>query len=55
LGLEERPDFRMGEVLRSSSSEDQEADMGSLSGEMRGREEVIGAAASSPTVTLLSG
>ena len=33
LGLEERPRLRMGEVLRSSSSEDQEADMGSLSGE----------------------
>jgi hypothetical protein len=44
----------MGEVLRSSSSEDQEADIGSLSGEMRGGEEVIDAAASSPTVTLLS-
>jgi hypothetical protein len=55
LGLEERPGFRMGEVLRSSSSEDQEADMGSLSGKMRGGEEVIDAAASSPTVTLSSG
>jgi hypothetical protein len=55
LGLEERPDFRMGEVLRSSSSEDQEADMGSLSGEMQGGEEVIDAAASPPTVSWLSG
>ena len=55
LGLEERSGFRMGEVLRSSSSEDQEADMGSLSGKMRGGEEVIDAAASSPTVTWWSG
>lgn len=55
LGLEERPDFRMGEVLRSSSSEDQEADMGSLSGEFWGREEAVDAGASSPTVKLLSG
>ena len=53
LGLEERSCFRMGEVLRSSSSEDQEADMGSLSGELRGGEEAIDAAASSPTVTWL--
>jgi hypothetical protein len=45
----------MGEVLRSSSSEDQEADMGSLSGEMQGGEEVIDAAASPPTVSWLSG
>jgi hypothetical protein len=55
VGLEEKPGLSMGEVLRSSSSEDQEADMGSLSGELRGGEEVIDAAASSPTVTLLSG
>ena len=55
LGLEERSCFRMGEVLRLSSSEDQEADMGSLSGELRGGEEVIDAAASPPTVSWLSG
>ena len=55
VGLEEKPGLSMGEVLRSSSSEDQEADMGSLSGELRGGEEVIDAAGSSPPVTLLSG
>jgi hypothetical protein len=55
LGLEDRSGLRMGEVLRSSSSEDQEADMGSLSGEFRGRKEAIDAAASSPTVTWWSG